>query len=172
MLQRVRRGSAKKESLHFVCAHRSNHVELSFSFNPFHNHLHAHFLRQPDERTDHSLRLTPAYVLQEDAVDLKGVERQSLDMAECGVSRSEVIDRNRDSEALKPLNCRDSLLHSNEYYRFSQFKLQEYRWQAGLLQNRFNFVRERIPTKLHVRDIYGNFNGTYAVERITVIRGI
>src|ERR1035441_6490346 len=81
MLERIRRRTAEEESLDLVCADVFDDPELRLAFDALHDHLHAEFLGELDERAHHCSCLgMRCDLLHKHAVDLESVEWQFLDI--------------------------------------------------------------------------------------------
>src|SRR5262249_26248747 len=71
-------------------------------------------------------------VLSERLVDLDLVKGEHQQLAERGISRSEVVERDRDTKIFKlPQNRKTFGCRFNKC-RFRYFEFQAFRWQAGL----------------------------------------
>ena len=94
-------GLAEIEALHLFASCEGNGVQLIKRLDAFGDRAHLHLLRKSRNRMDDGdavLALRVVEVGNERAVDLDLIEREAAQIAERGVSRTEIIEREFDAE--------------------------------------------------------------------------
>src|ERR1043166_4052081 len=92
---RLRYGRAEQKTLHLRAAQRAEEFLLSFRFHALGRRRHVARLGDADDRLhDGERAIRPADILDERAVDFDLVERKTLQIAQRGVTGSEIVERN------------------------------------------------------------------------------
>src|ERR1700691_553104 len=134
--------SREKRQLFFRFHALSNHRKLKASAEPDHCLHDDDFVGHGGDLTDERL------------VDLEGINGKLPEIAQAGVPRAEVIDRNLHPSLSQ---CRENgcgglgMLHQNA---FGQLQFKKSRIQPRVLENREYAVKKALVSQLHRGDVY------------------
>src|SRR5580700_1662197 len=133
---RGRHGLAEIIALRFITLVGLKESNLGWRFDPLRNHSQPQASAHGDYRGhDGCLLGRDTDLADERLVDLKGVDGKLGQIAQTGVARTEIIDRELHPtrpEGLKDILCPLGILHQNA---FGQLELQKFGIQAGILQD-------------------------------------
>ncbi len=150
---------AEQESLPLGTAVRSQEGQLTGGFNALRDHPHAQASAHIDDGFDNTgVIVIRRDVEQERSVDLQGIDWKAPHIAQAGIPRAEIVQREANSHALqgvKHRNGRTRILHQES---FREFEFQIRGIEACAAQRRAHVLDEILRPQFNRGDVDGHLH--------------
>src|ERR1700679_2224141 len=147
---------AEQKSLKFIALEAPQNLQLRYGFDSLRDDLQIQRMPQRDDGLDDRdvVRIF-GYVSHERTVDFHAIDREALQIGERRMSRSEIVDRQGDPVILDLLEQLQRLARTRHDDALGNFKFQQLRIAARLLQYLIQIVDQPRIGKLLGRQVDG-----------------